>query len=141
MRVLHALVVMQDAGVVDHGTNAKSRGGVFKAISDNRVVKALTFVRTASGWPSWLPHAWQLPLSQGGCEVPQGFPSGQVLPLALSLWFEQPLQPPALAFWYKYSVSPRSCKAGSQKCLLVGRALSAVKSVPELWLRVCKDSV
>ena len=47
MRVLHALVVMQDAGVVDHGTNAKSRGGVFKAISDNRVVKALTFVRTA----------------------------------------------------------------------------------------------
>lgn len=47
MRVLHPLVVLQDAGLVDHGTNAKSRAGVFKAISDNRVVKALTFVRTA----------------------------------------------------------------------------------------------
>ena len=47
MQLLHALVIMQDAGVVDHGTTAKSRGGVFKAISDNRVVEALTFVRTA----------------------------------------------------------------------------------------------
>ena len=62
-----ALVVMQDAGVVDHGTNAKSRGGVLKAISDNRVVKALTFVRTARV-DLHCPHALRLSQSRGGLE-------------------------------------------------------------------------
>ena len=74
---ISALASVQDAEAVDHGTDAKPRGGGFmNAINNNRVVKALTFVRTQPRKSYMSEVCWQFLRRR---VLSQGFPYGPML--------------------------------------------------------------